>query len=488
MKHIRRREQAALLAMAAVLFSMVRPWLVTAQEAPRATNPPYLKEMPTVERVMREIRGNDPDDTAARQAGALSQLRELIRNVAYTQRRDDRLWTPDEQRIASAYAIASAAVDERLQKSLSSTAEGMKRLFELRGYSSNHEFRNVMLKQFSPLLFAVHEKAEALLNARHAEIVKAQEGADQQEAAPQAANGKPERAVARCIAAGRPALSCVSLGLESGFGELLSGLDPSLVKKSAPGFRMGGAYPGRDGSIKVFGQGAAVIGCNDIAGFFDYTVDSSDNRIRVNILPAGLTPVVLELRPDGRLDGAGQKITVANTYEVGTSTTSSPVTATVTTHFMGTRSATCTMGLMGPGAEPEFGFMGAFLDKASQDVTKAKPIKATPGLRMNGEYVGQGDFSVEFFNESALVGCGVAFVADPYVVERTGNHFAVNIQHDGKTVVLALAPDGKLQGAGPIQVKGRVLAGREANGDLAFRPTAANCTIGTLTASTERTR
>jgi hypothetical protein len=146
------------------------------------------------------------------------------------------------------------------------------------------------------------------------------------------------------------------------------------------------------------------------------------------------------------------------------------------------------MGMMGPGVEPALGFAGAFLDKASQDITKAKPMKATPGLRMNGEYVGQGDFSVEFFNESALVGCGDAFVADPYVVERTGTHFAVNIQHGGKSMVLALAPDGRLQGSGPIQVRGRVLTGREANGDLAFRPTAANCTIGTLTPSTERTR
>lgn len=69
-------------------------------------------------------------------------------------------------------------------------------------------------------------------------------------------------------------------------------------------------------------------------------------------------------------------------------------------------------------------------------------------------------------------------------MERSGNQFTVNIQHDGKPVVLALTPDGRLQGSGPILVKGRVMAGTNANGVPVFRPTAANCTIGTLTAST----
>ena len=41
-----------------------------------------------------------------------------------------------------------------------------------------------------------------------------------------------------------------------------------------------------------------------------------------------------------------------------------------------------------------------------------------PGLRMHGAYVAPTGFSVEFFPESAILGCGAAVRAYPYSIQR----------------------------------------------------------------------
>lgn len=78
--------------------------LQTATIYAQSLNPPYLNEMPTVERIKAEIKGADPMETAARQMGACWQLRQLIYDLAWTLRRQGRdNVTPDEKRLADAY-------------------------------------------------------------------------------------------------------------------------------------------------------------------------------------------------------------------------------------------------------------------------------------------------------------------------------------------------------------------------------------------------
>lgn len=48
----------------------------------QATNPPYLREFPSVERVKAEIKGSDSVDTSARQMGAFWQLLQIIKTLA----------------------------------------------------------------------------------------------------------------------------------------------------------------------------------------------------------------------------------------------------------------------------------------------------------------------------------------------------------------------------------------------------------------------
>ena len=46
-------------------------------------NPRWISEMPTPERILREIKGKDPADTAERQMGAFKHLMEIIDSMAY---------------------------------------------------------------------------------------------------------------------------------------------------------------------------------------------------------------------------------------------------------------------------------------------------------------------------------------------------------------------------------------------------------------------
>ena len=45
-------------------------------------NPPYLKEMPTVDRVMKEVQVSDPKETSLRQIGAFRLLQKIITDMA----------------------------------------------------------------------------------------------------------------------------------------------------------------------------------------------------------------------------------------------------------------------------------------------------------------------------------------------------------------------------------------------------------------------
>lgn len=84
-----------------VLFGMLNPASLAAQ----ATDPSYIAEMPSVERVMKAMQASDPDETAARQMGAFSQLKAMIEELAGPRYNKPGL-TPDEAKLRQAYYTA----------------------------------------------------------------------------------------------------------------------------------------------------------------------------------------------------------------------------------------------------------------------------------------------------------------------------------------------------------------------------------------------
>ena len=81
--------------------------LAAGSAAAQNLNPAYLKELPSVDRVMNDMKTSDPAETAARQMGALLQLKKMIEDAAGPRffSRTTGL-TPDETRLRQQYYTA----------------------------------------------------------------------------------------------------------------------------------------------------------------------------------------------------------------------------------------------------------------------------------------------------------------------------------------------------------------------------------------------
>jgi superkiller protein 3 len=90
------------LVVVLALFQTANPIAQTSR-GNQATNPAYLSQFPSVERVKAEIKGTDAMDTAARQMGALWQLQEIIKELSGFRWTRNQL-TPDENRLLGQYA------------------------------------------------------------------------------------------------------------------------------------------------------------------------------------------------------------------------------------------------------------------------------------------------------------------------------------------------------------------------------------------------
>jgi hypothetical protein len=170
-------------------------------------------------------------------------------------------------------------------------------------------------------------------------------------------------------------------------------------------------------------------------------------------------------------------------------------TTTQTTHVAGAptpvystfspRRATCpALNLSSKGASVGMQTMQTDLLKTMFGGDKGPPTP--PGIRMQGIFADAGGFSVQFFPESAVLGCGPdAARAYPYSVEAGGAGAVVHINAPDHPLALAFRPDGSLdpESSGPYQVHGRVVTGQNDNGDFTFAPLEQSCNLGVLTAS-----
>jgi len=147
---------------------LVLPSCVAAGGQTQAMHPAYLSEMPSPERVMREVQGTDAMDTSARQMGALWQLYKMVEDMAYgLEHRYTNKLTPDENRIRSQYMTAMNAHP-------ATPAEKSYRV--LHGYTADPKFTAVLLNQFFSEnfrnLYYKANAAEAERLKKYAEVQK----------------------------------------------------------------------------------------------------------------------------------------------------------------------------------------------------------------------------------------------------------------------------------------------------------------------------
>jgi hypothetical protein len=339
-------------------------------------------------------------------------------------------------------------------------------------------------------------------------------------------------ALRRCVSSGRVPAVCMGNTLSKGFGDLIGKMLPSIGGPIPPGPNMSGAFAG-SGSWRIeFDDRFAMMSCAGLAPEqHSYSIVFRNNEAVVSIQSTP-KPVVLVVKADGMLASAGPMVvdgSIITGYTNGgggsgghaAGMTSQTTTQTLTpmeaeayqrgggggtltqdgqiyTLSQTTNSYTPSTRSYDPGPQPIYkaatrtcaqailsskGAGPGALDAAKSLATALfndgdSGPKVPAGLGMHGVYAGPTGFSVEFYPESAVIGCGPeAARAYPYVVQPTG----VRINAPDHPIALAFKLDGTLAGdPGPYVVQGRRITGQNDDGDFTFVPMNMTCNIGVL--------
>ncbi len=342
-----------------------------------------------------------------------------------------------------------------------------------------------------------------------------------------------DREANRCIASGRAQSLCMGNQLGDLFGSAVNMLMPGMVKPPEPGISLSGSYTGKGRWRINFNDDVAQTECGTLSSQpRDYRIDIKNGAAVVTI-ESDPKPIVLTLKPDGTMvgtgpltvkgyiitsSGGGGSTTTAGHMESHTTTTTheyTPMQAAEGTIQQDstlqrngqtyTTTSTSTSNTYVPGTttysgpklnynpktescmQPVLASQGVVADNGQDAASKllfgSKPAAPAPaGLRMRGNYVGADGFSVEFYPESAVVGCGQAARAYPYVVKANGSQAVVKIDDPEHPLLLAIKADGELDpGQGRYEVHGRTITGRQGD-NFTFAPLNATCNLVTVAA------
>jgi hypothetical protein len=348
---------------------------------------------------------------------------------------------------------------------------------------------------------------------------------------PQKPKTPEERATNRCVTSGRLPSSCLGNSLLGAFGQMLSQVLPGADKGPAPGPNMAGVFQGAGNWRLDFIDGGVLVNCSFLSPNQENYKIEFRNGGAVLVIDTRPKPLVLTLRADGTIVGPGPVTidgVVAGGYTAGASTPGHTETSQTTTHqtinqnqagaysgsqltYQGNgqydaatttthntyvpgtstpgytnfvpKRATCpALNLSSKGAGVGIQTMQTDLLKSMLGGDKGPPTP--PGIRMHGIFAAATGFSVEFYPESAILGCGPdAARAYPYSVEAAGTGAVVKIAAPDHPLTLAFKSDGSLDpgATGPYQVHGRVVTGQDNNDNFTFAPMDQTCNLAVMT-------
>ena len=341
-----------------------------------------------------------------------------------------------------------------------------------------------------------------------------------------------ERAMRRCVSSGRLPATCMGNGLLGGFSQMIAQVLPGADKAPAPGPTMAGVFVGPGSWRLDFIDGGVLVNCSFLSPNQEaYSLDFKGGRavLTINTTPR---PLVLAYHGDNTITGPPGPVTIDGVvpggYTAGNSTPGHTETSQTTTHetvnqsqtgmygqsqltYQGNgqydaatthtnstyvpgtstpgytnfthKRATCpAINLSTKGASVGIQTMQTDLLKGMLGGDKGPPTP--PGIRMRGIFAAPTGFSVEFYPESAILGCGPdAARAYPYSVVADGSKAVVKIDAPDHPLALAFNSDGSLDpgGSGPYQVHGRVVTGQNDNDDFTFAPMEQACNLAVLT-------
>jgi len=314
-----------------------------------------------------------------------------------------------------------------------------------------------------------------------------------------------ERAMRRCVSSGRLPASCTGNQLLGAFsqmlGSVLPGTDKDKPSGAASGANMAGVFEGAGNWRLDFIDGGVLVNCAFLSPnqeSYSLKFESGRTSLIINTRPR---PLALTVHPDGTISGPGPVTidgVVAAGYVAGRTAAQKGTQTDNQGHYydaMGNRvsddpgytnfaprTATCpALNLSSKGSSVGAQTMQTDLLKTMFGGDKGAPTPA--GIRMHGIFAASTGFSVEFFPESVVFGCGPdAARAYPYTVESGGAGAVVKINAPDHPLTLAYRPDGSLDpgGSGPYQVHGRMVTGQDDNDDFTFRPMEQTCNLAIL--------
>jgi hypothetical protein len=332
-----------------------------------------------------------------------------------------------------------------------------------------------------------------------------------------------EREIRRCVSSGRLPATCMGNQLLGAFGKMLGSVAPALnTTEPEPGPEMAGVYLGAGNWRLDFIDGGVLVNCAGLSpDQHSYKLDFKSDRtlLTVDTTPR---PLVLTLRADGTLAGPGPFVLdgvvatgVANegpdpnassglTDQYGMSLSNSQAASHAEVYkngqaYYGTKGGsgaphstfahkrvTCpALNLSSKGGAVGVQTMQTNLLKSMfSDGDTGPPTPA--GIRMHGIFAAETGFSVEFFPESAIVGCGPDVArAYPYTVEAGASGATIKINAPDRPLVLAFRANGGLEpnAAGAYLVHGRITTGQDDDGNFTFAPMEQSCNLAVLAPS-----
>jgi hypothetical protein len=213
---------------------------------------------------------------------------------------------------------------------------------------------------------------------------------------------------------------------------------PSAAKEPAPGPELAGVYEGPWNWRLDFIDGGVLVNCSILApDQHGYTLEFKNN-FAILTVDTTASPLVLTVKADGTIVGPGPLVidgVVANGYDSGfrdqfgtpisanqAATSSSPVFDSNGNRVNG--------AMNGVSGHATFAHRRVTCPALNLSTKGARVGVQTmpPGIRMHGIFAASTGFSVQFFPESVILGCGPDSArAYPYTVFADGTKAGIKI-------------------------------------------------------------
>jgi hypothetical protein len=342
-----------------------------------------------------------------------------------------------------------------------------------------------------------------------------------------------EREMRRCVSSGRLPASCTGNQLLGAFGQMLNSVIQVTKGPPPPGPNMAGVFVGAGNWRLDFIDEGVLVNCSFLSpNQENYSLDFKNGHAVLTIATTP-KPLILTVRADGTIVGPPGPVTIDGVVPSGTggggstpghtethtTTTTERVngydlpnhtsdtvtsagggmydathTTTTSTYVPGSTAPTYTtfapkrttcpaLNLSSKGAGVGVQTMQTDLLKSVFGGDKGPPTPA--GIRMHGIFAAPSGFSLEFFPESVILGCGPdAARAYPYTVVADASGAAIKVDAPDHPLNVAFRSDGTLDpGSGAYQVHGRIVTGQDNNDNFTFAPMERSCDLAVLSPS-----